>query len=66
MSEYCNFCGKTEAEVAKLINGPNVAICDECVVLCVDVLDSKFVPGELSRRMKAYRSARLAEKGGRS
>ena len=34
----CTFCGKHRNEVRKLINGPNAAICDECVELCVDIL----------------------------
>ena len=35
---YCAFCGKDEREVAKLIPGPNVFICDECVALCNQIL----------------------------
>ena len=34
----CSFCGKSSAEVAKLIAGPGVYICDECVRLCDDIL----------------------------
>lgn len=34
----CNFCGKDEFDVKKLIEGQNVYICDECIMLCVDVL----------------------------
>jgi ClpX C4-type zinc finger len=34
----CTFCGKTEAEVDRLIAGPGVYICNECVELCVEVL----------------------------
>lgn len=34
----CTFCGKKAMEVAKLIAGPNVYICDECVALCVDII----------------------------
>jgi len=34
----CSFCGKHESEVLKLIAGPSVHICDECVVLCDDIL----------------------------
>jgi len=33
----CSFCGKTQAEVRKLIAGPSVAICDECVTLCNEI-----------------------------
>jgi ATP-dependent protease Clp ATPase subunit len=34
---YCSFCGKSQHEVRKLIVGPTVFICDECVVLCVSI-----------------------------
>jgi len=35
---YCSFCGKSQHEVRKLIAGPNVFICDECVELCMDII----------------------------
>ena len=35
---YCSFCGKSQREVRKLIAGPTVFICDECVELCMDIL----------------------------
>ena len=35
---FCSFCGKSQEEVKKLIAGPNVYICNECVVLCKDIL----------------------------
>src|SRR6201746_1529054 len=35
---YCSFCGKSQHEVRKLIAGPTVFICDECVELCMDIL----------------------------
>ena len=40
---YCSFCGKSQHEVRKLIAGPTVFICDECVELCMDIIkeDSK-------------------------
>src|SRR3989338_2449010 len=44
---YCSFCGKSQREVKKLIAGPSVYICDECVELCNDIIteDSDKVPG---------------------
>ncbi|MFD0704943.1 ATP-dependent Clp protease ATP-binding subunit ClpX [Alloscardovia venturai] len=40
----CSFCGKSENEVQKLVTGPNVAICDECIELCVDIIsDDRLV-----------------------
>ena len=47
----CSFCGKSHAEVKKLIAGPGVYICDNCVILCKSVLDK-----ELSTQAKKHRS----------
>jgi ATP-dependent Clp protease ATP-binding subunit ClpX len=38
----CSFCGKSHAEVRKLIQGPGVYICDNCVILCKNVLDKEL------------------------
>ena len=35
---YCSFCGKSQHEVRKLIAGPTVFSCDECVELCMDII----------------------------
>ncbi|NGX16974.1 ATP-dependent Clp protease ATP-binding subunit ClpX [Wenzhouxiangella sp. XN24] len=47
---YCSFCGKSQHEVRKLIAGPSVFICDECVELCNDIireeLEDKSEPGK--------------------
>jgi ATP-dependent Clp protease ATP-binding subunit ClpX len=47
---YCSFCGKSQHEVRKLIAGPSVFICDECVELCNDIireeLEDKGEPGK--------------------
>jgi ATP-dependent Clp protease ATP-binding subunit ClpX len=45
---YCSFCGKSQHEVRKLIAGPTVFICDECVELCMDIIreESKAVLGK--------------------
>ena len=42
-SLFCSFCGKSQKEVKKLIAGPTVFVCDECVELCMDIIreDSK-------------------------
>ena len=37
-SLYCSFCGKSQKEVKKLIAGPTVFVCDECVELCMDII----------------------------
>ena len=38
----CSFCGKSHAEVRKLIAGPGVYICDNCIILCKNVLDREL------------------------
>ena len=42
---YCSFCGKSQHEVKKLIAGPSVFICDECIELCNDIIRDE-APGE--------------------
>ena len=42
----CSFCGKTQDQVKKLIAGPDVYICDECVDLCNEILDEEFFEGK--------------------
>ena len=42
---YCSFCGKSQHEVKKLIAGPSVFICDECIDLCNDIIREE-VPGD--------------------
>jgi len=41
-SLHCSFCGKEQDEVKKLIAGPSVYVCDECVELCNDILQEEF------------------------
>ena len=64
----CSFCGKSHAEVRKLIAGPGVYICDNCIILCKNVLDRelqlqnqkkqpKFTvpkPAEIKRQLDLY------------
>ena len=40
--KHCSFCGKLDTKVAKLIAGPTVYICDECVGLCEDIITEAF------------------------
>jgi ATP-dependent protease Clp ATPase subunit len=44
---YCSFCGKDQHEVRKLIAGPTVFICDECVELCMDILVEECVGAKI-------------------
>ena len=39
---FCSFCGKSQHEVKKLIAGPTVFICDECVELCMDIIKEEY------------------------
>src|SRR5512139_1641936 len=52
-SLFCSFCGKSQEEVKKLIAGPAVYICDECVALCKDILVEEGEKEEASLRKLA-------------
>jgi ATP-dependent Clp protease ATP-binding subunit ClpX len=68
LTTLCSFCGKSHAEVRKLISGPGVYICDNCVVLCKNMLDAEAAmqarkpkalsvvpkPAELRRRLDLH------------
>ena len=43
---FCSFCGKSQHEVKKLIAGPTVFICDECVELCMDIIKEEVKTNE--------------------
>ena len=45
----CSFCGHSQKQVKKLIAGPGVYICDECVVLCTEILDDEFSGSQTDR-----------------
>ena len=44
---YCSFCGKSQGEVRKLIAGPSVYVCDECVDLCNDIIKEELANDDL-------------------
>ena len=46
---YCSFCGKSQHEVKKLIAGPSVFICDECIDLCNEIIRDEQPAGEAAR-----------------
>src|SRR6266850_8150397 len=64
----CSFCGKSHAEVRKLIQGPGVYICDSCIIVCKNVLDKELraenrkqlpklnvlKPGEIKRQLDLH------------
>lgn len=47
----CSFCGKAQEQVKRLVAGPNVYICDECVDLCSDILDEEITDGGFDVRL---------------
>ena len=72
---YCSFCGKSQHEVRKLIAGPSVFVCDECVELCNDIIreeveeksstlgDSKLpTPREINHKLDEYVIGQTAAK----
>ncbi len=64
-SLFCSFCGKSQQEVAKLIAGPAVYICDECIQLCSEIIeeeneqeagaqDHALVPRQIKEKLDSY------------
>src|SRR2546428_1375833 len=49
---YCSFCGKSQHEVRKLIAGPSVFICDECIELCNDIIREEGATSDTARADK--------------
>ncbi len=49
---YCSFCGKSQQDVKKLIAGPSVFVCDECVELCNDIIREELLDQEPSENKK--------------
>ena len=50
---YCSFCGKSQHEVKKLIAGPSVFICDECIDLCNEIIRDELPSGDLAKDAKS-------------
>ena len=55
----CSFCGKTQDQVNKLIAGPGVYICDECVELCSDIIDEDDYPRSGAKRKQKQETAMM-------
>lgn len=53
----CNFCGKSQADVERMIIGPGVNICNECIELCYSLLDEEGKPDVQRRKQAAHRPA---------
>ena len=54
---YCSFCGKSQHEVKKLIAGPTVFICDECVELCMEIIKEEIKTSDKSNKKYKARSS---------
>ena len=54
----CSFCGKSQEQVRKLIAGPGVYICDECIDLCNEILDEELVDGHGGARQNTSEPSR--------
>ena len=52
---YCSFCGKGQNEVRKLIAGPSVFICEECVDLCNSIIDEELNDGSSDQELNLYK-----------
>ena len=71
MSKYdshlkCSFCGKSQEQVRKLIAGPGVYICDECVDLCNEILDEELMDTSESVGAPVPRSEKSVSKSGKT
>ena len=58
---YCSFCGKSQHEVRKLIAGPTVFICDECVELCMDIIREEHKSARVKSRDGVPTPAEICE-----
>ena len=47
----CSFCGKSQEEVKKLIAGPSVYICDECIELCNEIIEEEYQKEEAATQV---------------
>ena len=59
---HCNFCGKSQHEVRKLIAGPSVYVCDECVELCNDIIREELQETMTRAKRKNSRRHRKSKK----
>ena len=48
----CSFCGKTQEQVSRMVAGPGVCICNECVELCKSIIDDGEIPSHRRQQVK--------------
>ncbi len=61
---YCSFCGKGQNEVRKLIAGPSVFICEECVDLCNNIIDEELNDSVSDQELNLYKPKEIKYKKG--
>ena len=57
----CSFCNKTQDQVRKLIAGPNVYICDECIDLCAEIIEEEFDTSENDSEINLLKPREIKE-----
>ena len=57
----CSFCNKTQDQVRKLIAGPNIYICDECIDLCVQIIEEEFDNGEVESEINLLKPREIKQ-----
>ena len=57
----CSFCNKDQRDVKKLIAGPTVYICDECVDICLDIIAEEREPDEPKAKVKLPKPVEIRE-----
>jgi ATP-dependent protease Clp ATPase subunit len=59
---FCSFCGKSQHDVASLIAGPKVFICDECVEVCIETLGAKreWCDAQIANLRRLRKQARVS------
>ena len=53
----CSFCGKTQDQVSRMVAGPGVCICNECIELCKSIIDDGEIPSQRRRQQQKEASS---------
>lgn len=61
MDYHCSFCGKSQDEVSKIIAGPDVFICDECIDICKSIIDDELKREEADQPIKVLKPTEIVE-----
>ena len=58
----CSFCGKTQEQVKRLVAGPGVYICDECIELCSEIIEEEFEEAKLITSLMIFQNPRKSRR----